>query len=145
MKPQIIKGGTHTDNRGTLSFVNDFDLKEVRRFYTIHHSDTKIVRAWQGHENETKYFFVLNGSFVLAWVEIDDFDRPSDNLRAEHTILKASQPTAVYIPPGYANGLRALAPQSQIAIFSDMTIEESLQERYRYPPEKWFDWHNLNF
>ncbi len=144
MKPQIIKGNTHTDHRGTLRFVNDFDLKDVRRFYTIQHTDTSVIRAWQGHKTESKWFFPLKGSFVVAWVKIDNFDNPSDNLKAEYKILQAKEPEVIFLPPGYANGLRALEPESQIAVFSDMTLEESLKERHKYPPEKWFDWYNLN-
>jgi len=144
MKPQIIKGNTHTDHCGTLRFVNDFDLKDVRRFYTILHPDTSVVRAWQGHETESKWFFPLKGSFVVAWVKIDDFDNPSDSLKAEYRILQANEPEVIYLPQGYANGLRALEPESQIAVFSDMTLEKSLKERHKYPPEKWFNWYNLN-
>jgi hypothetical protein len=53
--PTIITGGSHTDNRGTISFVNDFKFEGVERFYTIHHPNTKIIRAWQGHTQESKY------------------------------------------------------------------------------------------
>ncbi|MCF8337115.1 MAG: dTDP-6-deoxy-3,4-keto-hexulose isomerase [Bacteroidales bacterium] len=140
MKVQVIKGGNHTDDRGTLRFVNDFDLKNVRRFYTIQHPDTSVVRAWQGHEIETKWFFSLKGSVVVAWVEIDDFDNPSDKLKAEYKILKAEEPTVVYLPPGYANGLKALEPNSEIAVFSDLDVKESVKEKRRYPAEWWFDW-----
>jgi dTDP-4-dehydrorhamnose 3,5-epimerase len=140
MKTKAIKGGFHTDNRGTLRFVNDFDLKSVRRFYIIQHPDTSVIRAWQGHEIETKWFFPLKGSFVVAWVKIDDFDNPSDNLKAEYKILKANEPAVVYVPPGYANGLKALEPNSEIAVFSDLDVNESIKEKRRYPPEKWFDW-----
>ncbi len=143
MQPQIFKGGSHTDNRGTLRFVNDFDLKDVRRFYAIQHPDTSVVRAWQGHEIETKWFFPLKGSFVVAWVKIDDFDNPSENLKAEYKILKAGEPAVVYVPPGYANGLKALEPNSEIAVFSDLDVNDSVKERRRYPADKWVDWNQF--
>jgi len=143
MKPQIIKGGSHTDNRGTIRFVNDFDLKDIRRFYTIQHPDTQIIRAWQGHKIETKYFMPLSGTFVVAWVEIDDFEDPSDQLKAEYTILNAKKPKILHIPPGHANGLRAMESNSQIAVFSDMPMEKSSKEKYSYPPEKWLNWFSL--
>ncbi|MFW5983069.1 MAG: hypothetical protein ACOCQ4_01100 [bacterium] len=143
MKPQTIKGGSHTDKRGTLRFVNAFDLKNVRRFYTIEHPDTSVVRAWQGHEIETKWFFPLKGNFVVAWVKIDDFNNPSDNLKAEHQILKADEPAVVYVPSGYANGVKALEPNSEIAVFSDLDVNESAKEKRRYPAEWWFDWNQF--
>lgn len=108
MQPIIYKGGSHTDNKGTLRFVNEYDLTDVRRFYTIKHPDSSIIRAWQGHEKETNWFFPLQGNFVVAWVKIDDFDNPSDNLKAEYQILKFDEAKVVCVPNGYANGLKAL-------------------------------------
>lgn len=140
MQPQIIKGDSYTDQRGTLRFVNGFDLKDVRRFYTIQHPDTSIVRAWQGHEIETKWFFPLKGSFVVAWVEIDDFGKPSENLKAEYKILKAIEPLVVHVPAGYANGLKALEPDSELMVFSSLTLKEAKTDDKRYPAEWWFDW-----
>ena len=56
-KPTIIQGGSYTDDRGTIDFVNDFHFEGVKRFYTITHPDTSIVRAWQGHTSNAKYFY----------------------------------------------------------------------------------------
>ena len=76
-KPQIIKGGTFNDERGSMRFVNDFHFDEVKRFYFIKHTDTKIVRAWQRHQFEKKYFYPISGSFVVASFEINNFENPS--------------------------------------------------------------------
>ena len=143
MKPQIIKGSSHKDHRGTIRFVNDFDLKDVKRFYTIQHPDTSIIRTWQCHEIETKYFFPLKGSFVVAWVEIDDFDKPSINPKADYKILKDNKSEVVYIPPGYANGFKALETNSEIAVFSDLYINESVKEKRHYPANWWFNWDQI--
>lgn len=143
MKPQLIKGGTHTDHRGILRFVNDFDLKNVRRFYTIQHPDTSIIRAWQGHKIETKCFFPLKGSFVVAWVKIDDFENPSLNLQPEYYKLSAKNSEILILPPGYANGLKALEPNSEIAVFSDLDVNESVKEKRRYPAEWWLNWNSI--
>jgi dTDP-4-dehydrorhamnose 3,5-epimerase-like enzyme len=140
MQPYLIQGGIHTDQRGKHRFVNEFDLKGVCRFYTIQHPDISVIRAWQGHEIEAKWFFPLRGSFVLAWVKIDNFDKPSANLTADYKILKSDKPMIVHIPPGYANGLKALEAGSEIAVFSDMDVKESMKEKRRYPAECWFDW-----
>jgi dTDP-4-dehydrorhamnose 3,5-epimerase-like enzyme len=72
---------------------------------------------------------------------MDDFDNPSDNLKAEYKILKADEPVVVYIPPGYANGLKALESNSEIAVFSDLDVNESVKEKRRYPSEWWLDWN----
>ncbi len=140
LKPNFIRGGTYTDLRGTINFANDFKLPNVNRFYTIEHSNTDVVRAWQGHEIETKFFFPLKGKFVVAWVKIDDFEHPSANLVAEYKVIKSNEPGVLHIPPGYANGLRALEPNSLIGIFSDMDVGNSVDEKRRYDSNKWFNW-----
>lgn len=142
-KPEIIKGGSFTDDRGTLRFVNDFHFNDVKRFYFIKHLNTQTVRAWQGHQFEKKYFYPVSGSFVLAWVKIDNFKNPSVNLIPDYHILSSANSEIVSIPKGYANGLKALEPNSELLLFSDMTVEESLNENIRFPADWWMDWEKL--
>lgn len=142
-KPTILKGGIFSDPRGSMRFVNDFCFGDVKRFYFIKHQDTSVIRAWQGHQFEKKYFYPISGSFVVAWVKIDDFKSPSDKLIPEYHILSAENSEILSVPKGYANGLKALEPDSEIMIFSDMNLEESVNEKIRFPSEKWFDWANF--
>lgn len=142
-KPSIIKGGSFSDERGTMRFVNDFKFTDVKRFYLIKHPDATIIRAWQGHQLEKKYFYPISGSFVIAWVKIDNFENPSDNLIPEYHILSAESSEILSVPKGYANGLKALEPNSEIMIFSDMSLEDSVSENRRYPAEKWIDWEKI--
>lgn len=143
-QPTIIKGGTFSDDRGLMRFVNDFRFNDIKRFYLIKHPDTSVLRAWQGHQFEKKYFYPVSGTFVIAWVKIDNFDNPSQNLVAEYHILSASSSEIILIPKGYANGLKALEPNSEILIFSDMSLEESLNEKIRFPAHWWIDWKILD-
>ena len=140
MQPEIIKGGKFSDARGTLQFVNDFEFEGVKRFYQVIHPDTSIVRAWQGHKVEHKWFFVGKGSFVIAWVKIDNWDNPSASLTAQRTILSASEPTILSLPKGYANGIKAIEPGSILSIFSNLTVDESSKDRWSFAPTLWFDW-----
>lgn len=139
-QPTLIKGGTYTDHRGTMRFVNAFDFPDVKRFYFIKHPDTTVVRAWQGHQFEKKYFYPIKGRFLVAWVKIDDFLNPSEDLIPEHHILSADISELISVPKGYANGLKALEPHSELMVFSDMDVEESVREKIRFPAEKWLDW-----
>ena len=139
-KPIIIKGGEFSDERGNLRSVNDFHFIGVKRFYLIKHPCVITVRAWQSHQFEKKYFYPLSGSFVVAWVKIDDFMNPSKNLNPEYHILSRSSSEIISIPKGYANGLKALEPNSEIMIFSDLTLEESENENIRFPADWWMDW-----
>jgi dTDP-4-dehydrorhamnose 3,5-epimerase len=139
-KPNIIKGNHYKDERGVLRFVNDFPLTDIKRFYLIKHPDTNIVRAWQGHEFERKYFYAIRGSFVIAWVKIDDFENPSELLSADYQILSDQNSEILSIPAGYANGLKALSPDSELLVFSDFNLEQTKAEKKTYPSEQWFDW-----
>ncbi len=141
--PIIIKGGSFKDMRGTMRFVNDFKFSDVKRFYLIKHPDTTIIRAWQGHQFEKKYFYPISGSFVIAWVKIDDFENPSDDLIPEYHILSAENSEILSVPKGYANGLKALVPDSEIMVFSDTSLEDSVSENRRYPADKWIEWNSI--
>ena len=141
--PTLLKGGSFSDSRGSMRFVNDFRFIDVKRFYFIKHPGTSVVRAWQGHRFEKKYFYPISGSFVIAWVKIDDFENPSDNLIPEYHILQAKNSEILSVPKGYANGLKALEPDSELMIFSDLSLEESTRENIRYPADWWFDWSEI--
>ena len=140
MEPKIIKGGKFSDNRGNIRFVNDFQFDDVRRFYFIKHPNTFIIRAWQGHQFEKKYFYPISGSFIVAWVQIDNFDNPSKNLIPDYHILSAETSEIISIPKGYANGLKAIEPNSEIMVLSNMDLKNSVNEKIRYPSEWWLNW-----
>jgi len=142
-QPEIIKGENFIDKRGIIRFVNDFHFKDVKRFYLIKHIDISVVRAWQGHRLEKKYFFPVSGSFVVAWVKIDDFENPSKDLKPEYHVLSAETPEILMVPKGYANGLKALEPHSEIMVLSDTSMKESVNERDRYPADWWLDWKKI--
>ena len=130
----LIPGASHTDRRGTIRYVNDFDFAGVKRFYAITHPDTGIVRAWQGHRFEYKYLFVTTGSFVIAWIGIDDWETPRHDLAVSTTILTADESGILVVTPGHANGFRALKPHSTMMVFSDRTLEETKVDDYRWDP-----------
>jgi dTDP-4-dehydrorhamnose 3,5-epimerase len=64
-------------------------------------------------------------------------------LNPEFHILSADKSEIISVPKGYANGLKALEPNSEIMIFSDMSLEESVNEKIRYPAEWWLNWDNF--
>ena len=144
----LIKGNIHTDLRGTLRFVNDFNFKGVKRFYCIQHHDTEVIRAWQGHQKETKYFYVTKGSFIINWIEIDNFDLPSKDRIVQSKILTDQESEVLTISGGNANVFKALEPDSTIIIFSDMTLEDSKSDNFRWEQDyfnaKWDDGGNSN-
>jgi hypothetical protein len=64
MNGNLIRGDVHQDQRGVLRFFNDFDMSLVKRFYISENADSSIVRAWQGHQKEQKWFYY---KVVLSW------------------------------------------------------------------------------
>ena len=140
-KTNIIQGGEFEDARGKLSFFNDFDLTKVKRFYIIEHPDIEIVRAWQGHQKEEKWFYVVEGSFKIVLVQPDNWEKPSNELPTEEFVLKSSQNQVLHVPGNFANGFRALEPKSKIMVFSSFTVEESISDDYRFDKNLWYDWN----
>ena len=133
----LIEGDTFTDERGTLRFANSFDMSEVVRFYEILPKNQDLIRAWQGHQFEKKWFQCLLGSFIINVVEINDFDNPSEVSNPMRFELNSDKPRILAVPGGYATGIKANAPDSRLQVFSNFGLEESSSDDYRYPLEKW--------
>ena len=139
-EPRLIEGGLHTDHRGEVRYFNDFNLQGIKRFYTIKHKDASTIRAWQGHKYETKYFYCLNGEFMINLVKIDDWENPSLDLLVTTFILNYSRNAILEIPPGNANGFKATFPGSHLLVFSDTALKESLKDDYRFDQNLWHNW-----
>ena len=140
-EPKIIEGDFFSDERGVLQFCNDYNMKEVMRFYMVENKSTDLIRAWQGHQIEQKWFYVVSGSFLIGIVKPDDWTNPSPNLACKRFVLKNSKPQILHIPAGFANGIRALESNSKMMVFSDKLMEEVTSDNYRYNKDLWFDFN----
>ncbi len=136
----IIEGGNFKDDRGEIQFFNNFDMSEIKRFYTIFHSDTSIVRAWQGHKIETRWFYCTEGSFDIRLVKIDNWESPSDDLTVEKVILNFKKPLILKIAPGHVNGIKALSKNSKLISFSNFKLDENQNDDFRFEKKKWTNW-----
>ncbi|TPD69828.1 dTDP-4-dehydrorhamnose 3,5-epimerase family protein [Flavobacterium microcysteis] len=140
-EPQIIQGNIHEDERGKLFYANEFDLSDVKRYYIIEHPDTKIIRAWQAHQKEQKWFQVISGSFLVAVVQPDNWGKPSEKLEVRKFVLNANENQILHIPGNFANGFKALEKNSRMIVFSDFSLEESSKDNFRFDGKLWFDWN----
>ncbi len=138
--PAFIPGDTFKDTRGSISFINDFQLDGVKRFYAIQPANINIIRAWQGHREEQKWFYVVAGSFKIVVVKIDNWEVPSSDPDIHQFDLNADNSGVLHIPGGYANGFKAIEPNSKVIVFSDFTVQQSANDEYRFDQNKWFDW-----
>lgn len=139
-KPTLIPGGIAIDDRGSVSFVNDFDFKNVKRFYAVANHRQGFVRAWHGHKKEAKYVLVTSGAALVGAVKIDNWEKPASTLEPEKYVLAASKPALLFIPAGYANGFKSLTKDTKIMFFSTSTLEESKGDDFRYPARHWDIW-----
>lgn len=141
-KPTLIEGGLAIDDRGQVIFANDCDLAsyEFRRFYLVSNHQLLPIRAWHGHKREVKAVTMVRGAAIVAAVKIDDWDRPDPLAEVSRFVLSASKPAVLVIPSGYANGFRCLTPDCQLLWFSNLTVEESREDDYRFGPHYWEPW-----
>ncbi len=137
---KIIQGEIFTDSRGKISSLNDFRFGDVQRFYFIHHPDKSVVRGWHGHQFEKKWFYCVKGSFTVALVKPDDWESPSENLKAAIIQLTESDSKIIYVPEGYANCIKAGADNSVLMVFSGKTLPEAYSDSWRYDNNLWVDW-----
>ena len=138
--PKLIKGGLAVDDRGVVSFVNDFNFQNVKRFYAVENHKQGFIRAWHGHKNEGKYVLLAKGSALVCAVEIDNWENPSKNLEVHRFVLSDKNPSVLFIPKGYANGFMSLSEDTKLIFFSTSTLEESLGDDFRFESRYWDPW-----
>ena len=136
----FIAGNVAVDDRGALHFCNDFDMAGTKRFYVVSNHEPRFVRAWHGHKLETKYVFVASGAAVVAAVKVVDWDKPDRSAAIQRFVLAEEKPGVLKIPGGHAHGFMTLRPDTRIFFFSTATLEESLDDDYRFPFDFWDPW-----
>jgi len=139
-EPKLIPGGLAADDRGELSFVNDFHFDGVKRFYAVSNYRQGFVRAWHAHKREAKYVFAASGAALVGTVAIDAWDNPSRDLKVHRFVLSAHKPAVLYIPAGYANGFMSLTSGLKLMFFSTASMAETQGDDFRYDARHWDIW-----
>src|SRR5690606_18659464 len=133
MSMKFIPGGIAEDHRGSIRFVNEFDMSAVKRFYIIENKDTETIRGWRAHRIEQRWFYVLDGAFSMKTVKIDDWDQPSRELPVEETIMRSEGQQIIHVPVGCGTAFQALEAGSRLLVFADYGIEHAKLDDYTYP------------
>lgn len=136
-EPILFQGNNHSDERGILKYINDLDMSPIKRFYTIQNKSVDFIRAWQAHKVESKWFYVINGAFKIGVVKINDFGNPLAASNPTYYELSADSHQLLYIPGGFANGFKSLSNESVLMVFSDMYLQESINDDYRFDASTW--------
>ena len=146
MEPIFFESNSSSDERGTVSFTNDLNLQKAVRTYKVENSQLKTVRAWHGHKVEEKWVNVEQGEFLVCVVKVDDFTSPSKNSEIQ-TYKMSPKDGFLYIPPNFANGAMNLTEDNAIRYYSSLTLEESLNDDFRFESDYWDPWsqHSPNF
>ena len=130
--PKIINGNTHSDQRGILLYNNSFDAFEIKRVYFIENKDIAIIRAWQGHKIEQRWFSAVAGSFKIQLIAIDNWGKPSINLKPITFVLNAVKLDVLQIPAGYVSSIQSLEKSSKLLVMADYLLGE-INDEYKYP------------
>ncbi len=137
--PEIIIGDRRSDVRGSVAFINEFNFKGVKRFYHVRNQSPKIIRGFHGHMKEAKYVYVSRGKALVAFVRLTDFKHPSQDEPVTRVILSEDKPAVLYIPPGYANGVRVFTKNTDIVFFSTLSLDLAKDDDFRFPPDYFGD------
>lgn len=131
MKPTIISGNKHVDERGIISFNNDFNALGIKRIYLMENKDVFFIRGWQGHKIENRWFCATNGKFEVKLIKIDNWELPNQNLKSESFILTAGNMDVLMVPRGYITSIQSLETESKLLLMSDYLLGE-VKDEYRF-------------
>jgi dTDP-4-dehydrorhamnose 3,5-epimerase-like enzyme len=131
MIPRILNGGSHSDPRGIVRFNNSFDATCIKRIYLIENNEITFVRGWQGHRMEQRWFSVLQGSFKIELIAIDNWENPSKGLKALSFIVNAETLAVLHVPQGYVSSIQALEEGSKLLVMADYLLG-AIQDEYRF-------------
>jgi hypothetical protein len=133
--PDLLEASASHDQRGLLYGWYSFDLKPIVRVYAIEPANTKIIRAWQGHFKECKWFYAASDSFKVQTILIDSSGKPDSDQRRKWMLNAADSPILA-IPGGFLNGFSALEESSRLLVFSDLDLEASKADDIRFSLDK---------
>lgn len=134
--PTVWEGKQFVDDRGFVSFVNDFNPAKygIQRIYTVRNICSEYVRAWHGHKFESKFVMVVSGVALINVVSIDAAEHSIENdvpCAYQSFILCGWQPKVLWIPPGYYNGFKNLKEDTDIMFFSTVPLGSSIKDDFR--------------
>lgn len=131
MLPKLIKGNVHKDSRGSLKYNNDFDLSQIKRMYVIENIDNQLKRGWQGHKIEQRWFSAISGQFTIVVLKIDNWNKPSENLKPNIFEINSDILNVLHIPSGYATCIQSNELESKLLVMADYNVGE-INDEYKF-------------
>ena len=131
MEPTLLRGKRYTDERGNLFYNNDFDSSLIKRIYFIENKSIKVIRGWQGHKIEQRWLSVVQGSFRINLIKIDNWESPSKNLRCKEFIISNKTLDVLHVPKGYISCIQSNEEESKLLVMSDFMMGE-INDDFRF-------------
>ncbi|MVZ63652.1 WxcM-like domain-containing protein [Sphingobacterium humi] len=132
MEYKFVQGGAFNDSRGSVRFVNDFNMEAVKRFYLIKNANNEIIRGWRGHRYENRWFYVGSGSFLLYLVKIENWHEPDRTKEINRVMISATDNKVLHVPPGYGMAIKSLEYNSELITFADSIVENSDKDNFTW-------------
>ncbi len=133
----VIDGEISVDDRGFVKYVNDFNFRNVKRFYHVGNFSKHTIRAFHGHKKESKYVYVAMGSIIMCLVKLTKNEVKLKQSKIHRFVLSSKKPQILFIPANYVNGFKALENNTSVIFFSTSTLKESFNDDIRYPYDFW--------
>ncbi|KQW97679.1 WxcM-like domain-containing protein [Flavobacterium sp. Root420] len=131
MEPKLISGNCHSDHRGLLFYNNEFNSSVVKRIYIIQNKSNDLIRGWQGHKIEQRWFSAICGQFKIQLIKIDDWENPSKSLEIKTFLIDSEKLNILHVPQGYISSIQSLESDSKLLVMADYLLSENKDE-YRY-------------
>lgn len=128
---KLYTGQRFEDQRGILKFNNDIDLSSIKRIYTVENASIDMVRGWQGHRIEQRWFACMKGAIEIFVIELDNFEKPSTNLPIVSYTLTDSELTYLHVPAGCVTAIKSKEKNSKLLVLADYKRGE-VNDEYRF-------------
>lgn len=124
--------GMAIDDRGITKFINEFPIG-IKRMYWIRNFHNNFVRAWHGHEHGDQYFVVMRGAAMIVGIPILSCSRQRFSSKDVIKHVGCGQnPQLIYIPKGYANGIKTFSTDTEVLCLSTQSLEEVKNDDIRF-------------
>jgi dTDP-4-dehydrorhamnose 3,5-epimerase-like enzyme len=140
LEASFAKGKIFNDDRGTLSAFEIPKDFEAKRLYFVSNWKSGFIRAWHGHFKESKLITVIQGAGMVAAVPLSEPLNPDKNVKITRQVITPGD-GFFFVPGAHANGLMSLTSDCKFLIISSSSLEESVNDDFRYPFDYWQAWN----
>ena len=125
-----MAGNIHSDDRGKIFHINNFDLTPIKRMYAIENNNTTQYRGWKGHLVENRWFYCQIGEIKVQVVSVECFKKKEPKIETFN--LTEENLNILFVPKGFATLIKQNKNKSRVVAMSDYLLGESNDENLRW-------------